>query len=260
MRPVFRQEIDLRTDAITINGETLDAYGIVPTTGVLSIGAPDYETSYVSIPGRAGSVDLSLTDPFGGALPGRRKIGLAVVGVGTEVDGEEARLRLGAIAGREVTLRYRYQPGAWRGRLTLDDWDSRMLGSLWVDTATTITLEAEPYMVGDVRSQALTTGANLVRVGGNRPAWPVLTLTPVDGVRTVTVSDGHGHSVEVMADRALATSDTITVDMGTRAAHINGNLSRVDLASDYWPLLPTVDHVTCTNCAGRAEWHPLYNI
>ncbi len=162
---------------ILLDGRPLDWYGLSATDGVLAIEAPDLAVAYQNAPGMAGSHDVTLDDPLGCAYPGLRRIALGVVTVGEDDEMMDARRRLGALVGRSSTLSYRELPGQWRGRVTIKDWDERMLGPCRVDCATTIVMDAYPHIMGRAQRHALKEGANLLHVTGNRPAWPVLTLT-----------------------------------------------------------------------------------
>lgn len=138
----------------------------------------------------AGSHDVTLDDPLGCAYPGLRRIALGVVTVGEDDEMMDARRRLGSLIGRLATLSYRELPGQWRGRVTIKDWDERMLGPCRVDCATTIVMDAYPHIIGRAQRHALREGANLLHVTGNRPAWPVLTLTTSRAVSALSIRTG----------------------------------------------------------------------
>lgn len=140
---------------ILLDGRPLDWYGLSATDGVLAIEAPDLAVAYQSAPGMAGSHDVTLDDPLGCAYPGLRRIALGVVTVGEDDEMMDARRRLGALVGRSSTLSYRELPGQWRGRVTIKDWDERMLGPCRVDCATTIMMDAYPHIMGRAQRHTL---------------------------------------------------------------------------------------------------------
>ena len=182
---------------ILLDGRPLDWYGLSATDGVLAIEAPDLAVAYQSAPGMAGSHDVTLDDPLGCAYPGLRRIALGVVTVGEDDEMMDARRRLGSLIGRLATLSYRELPGQWRGRVTIKDWDERMLGPCRVDCATTIVMDAYPHIMGRAQRHTLREGANLLHVTGNRPAWPVLTLTTSRAVSALSIRDGRGHTIGI---------------------------------------------------------------
>lgn len=139
---------------ILLDGRPLDWYGLSATDGVLAIEAPDLAVAYQNAPGMAGSHDVTLDDPLGCAYPGLRRIALGVVTVGEDDEMMDARRRLGALVGRSSTLSYRELPGQWRGRVTIKDWDERMLGPCRVDCATTIVMDAYPHIIGRAQRHA----------------------------------------------------------------------------------------------------------
>lgn len=256
---VFKRVPVIEQTHILLDGRPLDWYGLDPTSGVLAVESPDMATSYRTVPGMAGSHDLTLTDPLGAAYPGRRKVKLGVVAVGDDDEAVEARLRLGALIGRQTTIRYRSMPGAWHGRLSIGDWDERALGPRYVDAATTITLDAYPHLLGGPVTVRLAAGGNRIRVPGNRCAWPTFNLSvAVDSANQIGITDEHGHELYVQPGAPMSQGTRVDVDMRAGTARVNGNLTPVTLASDFFPLLPGVNVVTCTT--GTVTFQPEWMI
>lgn len=209
---------------ILLDGRPLDWYGLSATDGVLAIEAPDLAVAYQSAPGMAGSHDVTLDDPLGCAYPGLRRIALGVVTVGEDDEMMDARRRLGSLIGRSSTLSYRELPGQWRGRVTIKDWDERMLGPCRVDCATTIVMDAYPHIMGRAQRHALREGANLLHVTGNRPAWPVLTLTTSRAVSALSIKDGRGHTIGIRPAATLPAGTSVLVDCKAQTTRANGTL------------------------------------
>ena len=214
---------------ILLDGRPLDWYGLSATDGVLAIEAPDLAVAYQSAPGMAGSHDVTLDDPLGCAYPGLRRIALGVVTVGEDDEMMDARRRLGSLIGRLATLSYRELPGQWRGRVTIKDWDERMLGPCRVDCATTIVMDAYPHIMGRAQRHALREGANLLHVTGNRPAWPVLTLTTSRAVSALSIRDGRGHTIGIRPAATLPAGTSVLVDCKAQTTRANGTLAPVSL-------------------------------
>lgn len=245
---------------ILLDGRPLDWYGLSATDGVLAIEAPDLAVAYQSAPGMAGSHDVTLDDPLGCAYPGLRRIALGVVTVGEDDEMMDARRRLGALVGRSSTLSYRELPGQWRGRVTIKDWDERMLGPCRVDCATTIVMDAYPHIMGRAQRHTLREGANLLHVTGNRPAWPVLMLTTSRAVSALSIKDGRGHTIDIRPAATLPAGTSVLVDCKAQTTRANGTLAPVSLDTDYFALLPGMNTLTLSGAAGSCEHEPEWMI
>lgn len=245
---------------ILLDGRPLDWYGLSATDGVLAIEAPDLAVAYQSAPGMAGSHDVTLDDPLGCAYPGLRRIALGVVTVGEDDEMMDARRRLGSLIGRLATLSYRELPGQWRGRVTIKDWDERMLGPCRVDCATTIVMDAYPHIMGRAQRHTLREGANLLHVTGNRPAWPVLTLTTSRAVSALSIKDGRGHTIDIRPAATLPAGTSVLVDCKAQTTRANGTLAPVSLDTDYFALLPGMNTLTLSGAAGSCEHEPEWMI
>lgn len=257
---VFKRIPVIQPTHILLDGRPLDWYGLDPTSGVLAVESPDMATSYRTVPGMAGSHDLTLTDPLGAAYPGRRKVKLGVVAVGDDDEAVEARLRLGSLIGRQTTIQYRSMPGAWHGRLSIGDWDERALGPSFVDAATTITLDAYPHLLGHNIIENVSDGLNSIHVPGNRCAWPVFNLTVNDDISTMSVNDYRGHKLTVKPDTAMSEGSQVVIDMREGVARLNGVIVPVSLDSDYFPLVPGVPNIGLLNCSGTVTFQPEWMI
>lgn len=234
--------------------------GIKTMSLTTAIEAPDLAVAYQSAPGMAGSHDVTLDDPLGCAYPGLRRIALGVVTVGEDDEMMDARRRLGSLIGRLATLSYRELPGQWRGRVTIKDWDERMLGPCRVDCATTIMMDAYPHIMGRAQRHTLKEGANLLHVTGNRPAWPVLTLTTSRAVSALSIRDGRGHTIGIRPAATLPAGTSVLVDCKAQTTRANGTLAPVSLDTDYFALLPGMNTLTLSGAAGSCEHEPEWMI
>lgn len=242
-------------EGLTLNGVPLERMMLGLGPDGVTVDAAKPIVSVQDMPGRDGGLDLTLTDPTGAAYMDRRTITLDLYAVGGEDDILAAKTRLGALAGTIATISWRTLPGAYRGRLSLDQWDDKWAGPGMVATSVHATIDAAPTLTGPTRTTTLTNGANTVRVKGNRPCWPVWTLTPAANTRTITIRDAHGHHLTVTAATAITGRVTITTSPDTRATRINGNLTAPTLDSDYFPLLPGTDTITLTGITSGTVTH-----
>lgn len=242
---------------VTIDGKPLAYYGVFLLRDGWTVDEADMSASYQSVPGRYGPIDISTVDGLGSVFVGSsRKVTLNVASAGALDMMAEAQHRLGALAGRRVSVGGLNAAGTWRGRLSVGSWEQTVeTGGTPAAISTTLAIDADPLLYGAQRVQALAEGRTVFAVRGNRPAWPVFTLTPKSGARTLAVGDGT-HAV-TLPDVGSAYSGSVVVDCAAHAVRVNGNLSRITLNSDYFPLLPKLAAITCTNCSGSLSYEPL---
>lgn len=243
---------------LLLNGHTLDWYGLDLAGDTIAVAAPETAVSYRTVPGMAGSHDLTLTDPVGSAYMGRRDVSFPVVTL--EDMSTEARLRLGGIIGTNVTLRYGDMPGHWKGRLAVSDWEERSVGASYRDAFATLTINAYPYLLGHNIIENVSDGLNSIHVPGNRCAWPVFNLTVNDDISTMSVNDYRGHKLTVKPDTAMSEGSQVVIDMREGVARLNGVIVPVSLDSDYFPLVPGVPNIGLLNCSGTVTFQPEWMI
>ena len=224
----------LQGSLLAIDGKTLGEYGL--HLADLRIGAAEPAYSLQALPGRAGSLDLTLEGPGGAAMPASRKLEADVRAIGGQVEVAEAKLAIAAVSGRRVELAYAPMRHAMRGRVSVGEWKD---SAGWSEC----TLEAtvDPYLYGRGRTAALATGSNGLRPSGTAPSWPVLALRP-GAVNAVRATLDSGDYVEVQAAGAGFGTAIVSIDMGTGLVAVNGTVSGPTLASDFWCLLPGAVH------------------
>lgn len=238
-----------------LDGAPLEGVMLAVEQDGISVGESKPVTASQSMPGRHGDIDLTLADEMGAAYAGSREISVNVFTYGAEDDITHAKQWLGALNGKRTSFRYRDLPGEWRGRLSVGEWSDTWAMDRLILAKTTFTIQADPLLYGPRRVRSLVEGRTVFAVRGNRPAWPVFTLTPKSGARTLAVGDGT-HAV-TLPDVGSAYSGSVVVDCAAHAVRVNGNLSRITLDSDYFPLLPKLAAITCTNCSGSLSYEPL---
>ncbi|WP_236023766.1 phage distal tail protein [Bifidobacterium miconis] len=241
-----------------LNNVPLERMMFSLSSGGMTIDAVESSVSVQDMPGRDGRLDLTLTDPTGAAYMGNRDITLNLYSIGTEDDILAAKQRLTALSGTMVTLSWRGLPGHYRGRLGLGAWNDKWAGGHLVATLVTITVNAYPYLIGRKLSITLQPGVNTIRVKGNRPCWPIWTLTPASGAKTVDAQDAHGHKLTFTSVTAITGDITIETDPDSRELRVNGNLMTPTLDSDYFPLLPGANTLTLAGIASASvAYQPL---
>lgn len=241
----------------TLNGVPLERMMFSLAADGITIDATKPTTSTQDMPGRDGQLDLTLEDPTGAAYMGDRAITLSLYAIGGEDDILAAKTRLAALAGTIVTLSWRSLPGEYEGRMSLGAWEDKWAGPRQIAATVTMSIDAHPYLIGRSRSIALKTGANTIHVKGNRPCWPIWTLTPASGAKTVSVKDAHGHTLAIAGTTAITGRISIDTDPDHRELRVNGNLMAPTLESDYFPLLPGPNTPTLTGCTGTLTYRPL---
>lgn len=162
-----------------------------------------------------------------------------------------------AIEAPDLAVAYQNAPGmAGSHDVTLDD----PLGPCRVDCATTIVMDAYPHIIGRAQRHALREGANLLHVTGNRPAWPVLTLTTSRAVSALSIKDGRGHTIGIRPATTLPAGTSVLVDCKAQTTRANGTLAPVSLDTDYFALLPGMNTLTLSGAAGSCEHEPEWMI
>ena len=142
--------------------------------------------------------------------------------------------------------------------MSLSAWEDKWAGTRQIATLVTMSIDANPHLIGRSRSITLKTGANAIHVKGNRPCWPTWTLTPASGAKTVTVQDAHGHKLAFASTAAITGRITIETDPDMRELRVNGNLMTPTLESDYFPLLPGTNAITTAGTsAATLAYRPL---
>lgn len=121
-------------------------------------------------------------------------------------------------------------------------------------------MDAYPHIMGRAQRHALREGANLLHVTGNRPAWPVLTLTTSRAVSALSIRDGRGHTIGIRPATTLPAGTSVLVDCKAQTTRANGTLAPVSLDTDYFALLPGMNTLTLSGAAGSCEHEPEWMI
>lgn len=243
---------------VKIGGRTLTGMGIGLASGGATVGATTPATSEQTPPGRDGTLDLTLVDARSAAYTGRRTIEINVYAAGTETEVITAKTTVAALHGTVTTITWRGLPGSWHGRVSVGEWSDVIASGRLAASTATISMDAMPCLYGQTVRATLASGANSLRVTGNRPTWPCITLNPTSGSKTASVSDGRGHKIEITATgQQLTGAITIETDPDGRSCRIAGNLTAPTLDSDYFPLLPGTMGLTLSGCTGSVSYEPL---
>lgn len=227
---------------ITIDGRPLDWYGVDPTEGWLGIGKTEIATSYQQVPGLSGDVDTTLEDETGAAAVGRREIKLGLVISGDEQRAVDSKLRIGALIGRRIGVKWRALPGEYVGRAYLDDaWIDSHDGQTFVQSTNTLVIDADPFIHYPRVTLPLLDGEDsfMLTVAGTRPVGPRFTLTPVSGVRNITIADSAtGRHMTIKLPAAANGTLRLTADCDTRTLRFGDALAGMTLDSDWFRLTP----------------------
>lgn len=246
----------------TLNGKPLSEYGLFVSAAGMTVGEVQPAATYRSVPGMDGDHDVSFTNRDDSLYLPRRTVSLAIGCVGLESDFIRAQVELAALMGKIVQLRDNMQPGYWSGRLSIGEWETeRNYNGCFVQASTTLSIEAQPYMLGETVSKTWSAaGSQTVNIPGNRQTWPVFTITPVSASANISLTcRDYGDSVN---DRTLTLvkpfggwgAVTITVDMEHGAVSTGSNpFYGFDMTTNFWPLSPGLQNIGLTNAKGSME-------
>ena len=235
-------------EEVELDGESLSALGCWPTS--IALGAATATLSTVEVPGRHGTVDLSLEDGTGGAYLSNRTLTL---GIATDASWDETlnevKPAIGDLMGRSVEVWASPLGGTMTGRCTVGEWEDG-----WGVSTCELEFDVGPMVSGDAVTVSLASGANTVTIAGNRPALGTLTLAVTRGATYLTVADGNGNILEY--NPGVTISATIYVDCDAQEVRAGSSLVAVTLESDYPQFLPGEATITLTNCTGTLEYTP----
>ena len=255
------------TPRYLLNGLPLKDYGLFAKTEGLQVGSVDPATSYRSVPGMYGDYDVTFTNLIGAAFLPRRDVTLTVGTVGAEEDFRTTQLQLGALIGREVSIRDQFQPGEWVGRLNVDAWDvERNDFGCFIQASTVLTVTALPYMVGDEHTTQLP--ATKLYVKANVPVYPTLKVTPTNGSTSPLVlqskkSDETTYSRVLKLNPNKSWGDiTLDVDMATGLVNEPDGTPyyNLDMSTDFWMLTPGLNDVNITGGVGTIAYKEAWTV
>lgn len=109
---------------------------------------------------------------------------------------------------------------------------------------------ADPVSYGQHRSVSVS-GTKRLRVGGNYPARPVVTVKPPRGSQWQITNVDTGEYVRVLA--SFTGSQTVVLDMGLERCTINGTDHAVDITSDFFSIEGDVS-LMVSGGAATVEW------
>jgi len=222
-------------------GSVFDMYG-ARLSGETEYGAALPRTSYVSVPGRSGSVDM--TESSGQVVYDDAEDALVFSFLG-ERDVARAEHMVSDLSGRRLEYMESGSSHWSDGRWEVDSVDVR--GG--VAAVVTVRVVRRPFRVSDAMSKPVS-GRTAVNLRGVMPSYPVFNLKATGGDVSIERDDG----VRLLLDSQADSGATVVVDMEGQKATINGNLVAVDLSSDFFPLLPGVNYVTVNNASGTVTW------
>lgn len=249
--PVFRRDGRSLMYAlrIRIDGRELADYGVDPTDGVVRVGAAEPRTTIVTVPGRAGALDLTLTDDTGRAYEAQRTLEFDVVTVGDGLEAIEAKQALAGLNGRIVTLEWENLPGFWRGRCAVGAWTDTWLVRRFAKAVATVTVTADPWLWGDVEAWDIGVTPKQLWAHGDRPSPPVISVTPPAATKRIYITINDRQLVYNLTDADGAKSIVADCDMKTSTWDGRPIFPSVD--SDYPTLLPGFNTASVT--AGTAR-------
>lgn len=237
MLPIFERDTRSLMYAIDlkINGRTLMDYGADPTDGIVRVGDARPRTSMTEVPGRAGSLDLSLTDETGRAYEPRRTLEFDAVIVGDGLEAIETKIRLAELNGIEVTISWDNLPGQWHGRCRVGQYKDTFLGRRFAKSVVTFTVDADPYLHGAMEFFSIDTTPAILHAHGNRPSPPIIRTIPPAGTKRlyITVNDR-----QLVYNLEADGVKTLVADCGMRRTAYGDAPVFPSIDSDYPMLIP----------------------
>lgn len=230
-----------------IDGKPFDRWGFVLTSQELPRAVP--LTELRELPG-GGYVDLTWRDDNGypALSPVQAKLSLRHLDADPARVASDASALIAAVQGRIVHYRPWNRPEVeYRGvaRATVDEDAAR-----WCRL--TVEIMCEPEALGAARSSTLSAGDNVLHVGGDRPARPVLSLTATAAGKVQAACPQTGSYVRTAAD--VAAGALVVFDMESMTATVGGAIAAVTPASTFFTLAPGAQGVTVSNASGSATW------
>lgn len=249
--PVFKRDGRslLYAPDLRINGKTLPEYGADPTDGIVRVGRAEPRTVFTDIPGRTGSLDLSLTDDTGRAYESSRTLEFDLVIVGDGMEALETKRELAGLNGAVVRLDWENLPGYWTGRCSVGAYTDTFLGRRFVHSVATVTITANPWLIGPGEYWEVGTTPVKIWVHGNRPSPPTITMTPPSGTKRLYVTINDYQLVYNLTDADGAKK--LVADCDTKTSLWNGNAIFPSVDSDYPILVPGFNSASVT--AGTAH-------
>lgn len=243
----------------TINSVSLTTMGLV-LTGPIAVGEAVAATSFVSVPGMDGSIDLTLRNAVNAAYLGRRNITLPLATVGTKAQVAAAKAAIGSYNGKDVYVYDERFGGEWHGMLTLGAWTDRV--ESWggqLSASVTATVMAEPALLMPTETVVLDSSQSTITVKGNRPAWPHFELVPTRSSYAIGVTVSSG-GVDIGTARYVSSShiaNNVDVDCYMGVVTSNGAILPTSLNEDFPILVPGSVTITPIGCAsGTMTYRP----
>lgn len=249
-----RDEMFVDDGSVTLDGQLLGDMGWY-LTAPPSVDSASFRTSFTSVTGAHGSRDMTLVDSSGLAFADRRNVTLSIRTVGTYQEATASKLALGGYIGREVRVRWRILPGAFIGRLSASEPSEVWVRGVFSHYELTLTLEAQPLLLGDLVSAA----SGALSIDGNVRVYPTIECTASSASVRVTAPD-----MTYVALAGLKSGTKVRIvcaDDSSRGAFVNGVRILPTIDSDFFSLEP--GNVTLAITGGsinKVTYEPLWLI
>lgn len=250
-------------DSMLIGGKPLSTWECLLGEDGVTVGEAKPRLTRTSLPGRQGVIDQTLRDRTGNAYQDGRDITVDIVLMADEHDQRQLKQRLGRLHGTYTSLHWpRMWAGEYRGTLEIGEWADRFVpGMRWLATGTMLTLHSDDGLQhARMRRHDLKEGGNRIRVLGNRPAPPTLTLTPATGATSITVTID-GVRLEYTNAKGFTPDRPIHIDTAGQRTTIGDTTPLAPTVdSDYPILTPRQAAIGLTGATGRIGYEPVWYI
>lgn len=236
---------------IRINGKRLSDYGLFLHKDGIVFGDSKPRTSYTTIPGRDGSIDVSLRDHAGHLYEDARQITVTVGTTGLESDYIQTKMDCGTFHGSRIEITDDQYPGHWEGIATMGTWEEeRNNFGRFVQAKCKITVEAYPFLIGEPKTVDVSEAAEHY-IEGNRLVWPSFDLTTLEAESVVISNTTTKEHLTLPAETQSgkwSAGEKLTVDMREGVVTVGADpYYAVDITSDWWRLQPQQDGGTLKN-------------
>lgn len=246
-----RPPMDDQASALLVDGVELGSMGCFLED--FRIGSAELATGYTSVAGLAGALDLTLEDGAGCALPGMRTVEIQIATFAPSYDLPGVKLAVGKLHGKVCEVMFKPLGKALRGRVSVGEWDD---SNGWCSC--TLTMGAEPYLLGASVSVALANGSTSFAVGCTAPVRPAIEVSAAANAAKVKLTLDGGAVLEYVPASKLASGVKVVFDCTERTLRANGYLAAPTLASDYFELVPGKHTIALTGGTATLSYRELY--
>lgn len=124
--------------------------------------------------------------------------------------------------------------------------------NLWSTGAAELEFTAYDPAAYGAQRKAQVGASTVLSVGGTYKTWPTFDLVASSATRVKVLNYATGEFV--MMSASASAGARIVIDMQNQTIRVNGNLSAIDISSDFFELQPGKNDIRITGATGTASW------